>query len=95
MKVSLAAQVFRKTVGLALSYAYSDAVVETSKFVLLVNKWFHIMNTKHLTEARQKRNPDLEPFTDVNDIRLQWLQNEFLTYFGGWERYVNNIPNLP
>ena len=94
MKVSLAAQVFSKSVGLALSYAYGDAVVETSKFVLLMNKWFDIMNTKHLTEARQKRNPDLEPFTNVNDVRLQWLQNEFLTYFDGWERYVNNIPNL-
>ena len=94
MKVSLAAQVFSKSVGLALSYAYGDAVVETSKFVLLMNKWFYIINTKHLTEARQKRNPDLEPFTDVNDVRLQWLQNEFLTYFDGWERYVNNIPNL-
>ena len=38
MKVSLAAQVFSKTVGWALSYTYSDAVVETSKFVLLMNK---------------------------------------------------------
>ena len=52
------------------------------------------MNTKHVAEARQKRNPDLEPFIDVNDVRLQWLQNEFLTYFDGWERYANNIPNL-
>ena len=94
MKVNLAAQVFSKTVGSALSFAYGDAVEETAKFVLLLNRWFDMMNTKNLNEGRQKRNPDLEPFTDINDIRLQWLENDFLQYFDEWERYVNALPNL-
>ena len=94
MKVNLAAQVFSQTVGSALTFAYGDAVEETAKFILKMNKWFDIMNTKNLNEARQKRNPELEPFSDVNDVRLEWLENDFLAYFDEWERAVNALPHL-
>ena len=94
MKVNLAAQVFSQTVESALSYAYRDAVEETAKFILIMNKWFDLMSTKNLNETRQKRNPELEPFSDVNDIRLDWLENDFLAYFDEWERSVNALPHL-
>ena len=93
MKVNLATQVFSQTVGSAL-YAYVDAVEETAKFILIMNKWFDLMNTKNLNEARQKGNPELGPFNDAGDIRLDWLVNEFLAYFGEWERNVNALPHL-
>ena len=90
MKVNLAAQVFSKTVGKALSYAYGDSVRESAKFVMTMNRWFDLMNTKSLYEGIHKRNEDLYPFSDPNDERLQWLENGFIQYFEEWEHSVAN-----
>ena len=73
MEVKLA-QVFSQTLESARSYAYRDAVDETAKFILIMNQWFDAMSTKHLNEARQKQNPELEPFLNVNNIWLEWLE---------------------
>ena len=90
MKVNLAAQVFSKTVGLALSYAYGDMVSESAQFVLHMNRWFDLMNTKSLYECVQKRNDDLSPFADPTDERLHWLETAFIQYFDEWEQSVAN-----
>ena len=59
MKVNLAAQVFSKTDGRALSYAYCDVVGESAQFVMIMNRWFDLMNTKSLYEGIHLRNEDL------------------------------------
>jgi hypothetical protein len=46
------------------------------------------MNVKNLFEGRNSRNPDLLPFTDLNDSRLAWLEHDFLQYFEHWRSAV-------
>ena len=89
MKVSLAAQVLSSTVSNALDHVYGERVSNTAKFVRIMDKWFDVMNVKHLNEGRNKRNVNLLPFTDVNDERLIWLTTEFLRYFDDWRDAVS------
>ena len=70
MRVSLAANVLSSTVANALDLKYGSSVSATVKFVRLMNKWFDIVNVKHIREGRNSRNPDLMPFTDINDPRI-------------------------
>ena len=92
MNVRLAAQVLSSTVANALSLKYDDRVAETVKFIRHMNRFFDIMNVRSLYEHKHSRNPDVAPFTDPNDARLQWLENDFLGYFQEWKVYVDNIP---
>ena len=90
MNVSLAAQVLSKTVATAMEMKYRVYVSETVCFIRIINKWFDILNVRNLQEGQTKRNPNLAPFTDVNDARLQWLVTDFLNYFDEWKHDVEN-----
>lgn len=92
MRVSLAAQVLSATVANGLQYIYGETVSSTVEFIRLFNRWFDIMNVKNLYEGRNTRNTDLSPFTDINDSRLVWLENDFLQYFDAWKRAVTSRP---
>ena len=70
MRVKLAAQVLSSTVANGLEHAFGDNVKSTVNFIRVINRWFDIMNVKHLYEGRNTRNLDLCPFTDRNDSRL-------------------------
>ena len=61
MRVSLAANVLSSTVANALDLKYGSSVSATVKFVPLMNKWFDVVNVKHIREGRNLRNPDLMP----------------------------------
>ncbi|XP_046553262.1 uncharacterized protein LOC124262759 [Haliotis rubra] len=90
MKVNLAAQVLSKTVADALEELYGDHVTETVKFIRHMNRFFDCLNTRHLEEAKRKRNPDLEPYRTQDDSRFHYLTDEFLQYFNDWEVAVMN-----
>jgi DNA transposase THAP9 len=92
MKVSLAAQVLSSTVANALDHVYGETCKSTVEFIRIINKWFDIVNVKDLFEARNARNPDVAPFTDVNDPRLKWLEHDFLEYLNNWKTAVDNRP---
>ena len=40
-------------------------------FAGYLNKWFDCFNTRHLDEAKQKRNSDLMAYTRIDDDRIQ------------------------
>jgi len=84
MSVSIAAQVFSNSVANALEHVWGSNVSSTVKFVRIMNKWFDIVNVKHLYEGKNSRNGDLVPFTSVDDARLEWLDSEFLEYLHQW-----------
>ncbi|CAC5389786.1 THAP9 [Mytilus coruscus] len=88
MKVNIAAQVLSSTVANALEMMYGDNVTETVNFIRIMNKFFDCLNVRNLYEGRNKRNPDLEPYTTVNDERLHWLRVDFIKYFDSWEQSV-------
>jgi len=90
MRVSLAAQVLSQTVANGLRCLYGESVKSTTEFVEIMNKWFDTVNVKHLFEGRNTRNLNLEPFKNIEDERLRWLESDFLAYFDKWKSAVNN-----
>lgn len=88
MKVSLAVQILSGTVANALEEFYGENVSETVHFIRTFNKFFDCLNVRNLLEGKNKRNPDLNPYRNVNDPRLAWLRNDFLEYIKEWERCV-------
>jgi len=93
MKVQIAAQTLSRTVGMALK---SDGHDQLSGFVLLFDKWFDLMNTSAY-HAKRKAKPHMAPFQlDEQDteVRLCWLENNFIEYLETWKRRVQER-NLP
>ena len=92
MNVRLAAQVLSSTVSKTLSaYGPPDAA-GTSKFCLMMDSFFDILNIRNTTEGQHKRKSFLEPFRSVNDDRFQWLQDVFLPYFESWRQSIKDRP---
>lgn len=88
MKVSLAVQILSSTVPHALDEFYGENVSEMVHLIRTFNKFFDCLNVRNLLEGRSKRNPDLNPYRNVNDARLVLLSNDFLEYIKEWERCV-------
>ena len=44
--------------------------METSKFCRMFDRFFDCMNTRRLSEGREKRKPDLNPYQSDKDPRL-------------------------
>ena len=44
--------------------------METSKFCRMFDRFFDCMNTRRLSEGREKRKPDLNPYRSDKDPRL-------------------------
>ena len=55
-------QVLSKSVADALEYYNDPDTTETRRFVQYFDRFFDMMNTRHLDEGIQKRKPDLAPF---------------------------------
>jgi DNA transposase THAP9 len=91
-KVNLAAQVLSNTVANALDHVYGETCKSTSLFIRMINKWFDIVNVKDMFEAQNTRNPNGAPFTDIDDPRLTWLEQDFLEYLDNWKTAVDNRP---
>lgn len=88
MNVNLAAQVMSDSVAKGLRFAYKEQYRETSKLLEVMNKWFDCMNTRHLRQGDRERNANLNPYRDINDARLIWLETAFLQYFEDWKQCV-------
>lgn len=89
MKVSLAVQVFSKSMANALRYFNPDGEAdELAKFLEMVNDFFDMANTRSTKEHLQKRNPNLRPYQDPNDERLTWMTDVFLPYLEQWKVHI-------
>jgi hypothetical protein len=93
--VRLAAQVLSDTVAFALCQLRGDEIGATVKFIRKMNKFFDCLNTRNLYEGRNTRNPNLAPYTAIDDARLTWLIDDFLKYFVDWKvacvKYMLNL----
>ena len=45
--------------------------IETRRFVRYFDRFFDIMNTRHLEEGVRKRKPDLAPYRSCDDSHLK------------------------
>jgi Transposase protein len=92
MRVKLAAQVLSKSMATAMAKLVGKEASETVNFIKIFDKFFDVLNTRHLREGIFKRNPDLNPFTSPDDPRLHWLNDEFLGYLEEWKSEVKERP---
>jgi hypothetical protein len=95
MKVSLAIQVFSKSMANALRFFHAGGEAdELAKFIEMVNDFFDMANTRSSTEHVHKRNPNVKPYTDPNDRRLTWMTDVFLPYLDQWKTNVASRPGF-
>lgn len=92
MNVRLAAQVLSYSVGSVMQHHGGVEARETAKFILLMDRFFDCLNSRHWGEAEQRKKPDLAPYVDVNDGRFLFLQVEFLQYIEEWRMSTENRP---
>ena len=84
MRVNLAAQVLRETVGNVLNNFGPEEAAGTGKFCLMMDKFFDCLNVRNTKEHITKRKPFLKPYESIDDVRFVWL-DEFLNYFEVWK----------
>ena len=63
-----------------------------SKFCLLMDSFFDMMNIRNIQSHEFERKPFLALFTSVNDDWFGWLQNIFLKYFEDWLTSIEQRP---
>jgi len=80
-------------VAVALRQVMGDEASETSRLCEMMNKFFDCMNVRSLNEHKTRNNPDVKPYTDVNDERLDWLQTDFLFYLNTWKNKIQQRGN--
>lgn len=90
MKVSYAAQVLSKTVGLDLKTRNWPGTAATVDFILKVNDFFDNLNGAHSNQAHRTNNSRLRAYDYVNDKRFDELK-QFEKYVLDWEEQVNNL----
>ena len=67
MRVKLAVEVLSDSMAVTLRLLMRDEASETSKLCEMTNNFFHCMNVRSNTEHRRRKNPNVKPYTDVND----------------------------
>ena len=55
----------------AFSYFGDPTTKETEKFVVMVDRFFDCLNVRSLNQWKEKRKPDLKPYTSADDPRLK------------------------
>nr|XP_054764639.1 uncharacterized protein LOC129271286 [Lytechinus pictus] len=98
MRVKLATQVLSQSVANALklqSQKTGDTSTDgTRQYIEMFNKFFDCLNVSTLLEGQRKRNPNMMPYSSVNDQRFEWLTDVFMRYIKDWEQDIADVPNL-
>ena len=78
MNVKLATQVLSQTTANILFDYYPTETHGSAEYCLKMNKFFDCLNVRSTKEHVMKNNPDVAPYRDEQDDRLEWLTNDFL-----------------
>ena len=73
MNVKLAVRILSSSVGNILKEFGPPEASGTAEFCILMDTF----NVQSKEEQKIKRRPNLKPYSDVNDERFSWLENEF------------------
>ena len=94
MRLNLAGQSLSGTVAADLSkQEWAAEASETILFIEMVNDWFDCLNGAHSIQGKKKNNPNLNPYTSMNDERFTLL-DEFMKHLDEWEKDAHNYnPN--
>ena len=58
------------SVSNAFQFLKKEEFSETEKFCRMFDKFFDCLNTRRIGEGKEKRKPDLDPYTSINDKRF-------------------------
>ncbi|XP_065649371.1 uncharacterized protein LOC136078177 [Hydra vulgaris] len=89
MTVKLATQILSQTVASVLKTFGTEEHKETASFCEKMDMFFDCVNNKSLEEHKINIKPFLQKYTDQNDLRFNFLLNDFLDYFKDWKRSIN------
>ena len=89
IKVNLATQVLSSTMAAVLTTFGAPEASATAKYFSMMDKFVDCLTVRSLEEYERKRKPLLAPYTDINDDRFTFLENEFLGYFNEWKNSVD------
>ncbi|KAK3921017.1 Transposable element P transposase [Frankliniella fusca] len=67
---------------------------ELVSFIRLINRFFDCVNSRTEQSEEDVMNVDKEPYSDPNDSRLSFLENDVLNYFEDWKREVTDRPGI-
>ena len=92
MNVKLGTQILSSKVSKTLTWYGPPKAAGTTKFCLLMDSFFDVMNIRNIQSHEFEWKPFLVPFTSVNDDWFGWLQNIFLKYFEDWLTSIEQHP---
>ncbi|XP_077861638.1 uncharacterized protein LOC144342249, partial [Saccoglossus kowalevskii] len=81
--------VLSSRVANALAAFHANGNQATIKFVRNFDKFFDCLNVRSMKEGINKRKPNLLPFNNPADPRLEWLKKDFLQYLADWDEAVD------
>ncbi|XP_065673608.1 uncharacterized protein LOC136090694 [Hydra vulgaris] len=90
MSVRYATQVLSASVANVLYKYYPPETHVTAELCSIMDRFFDCLNVRNQNESLLKKKTDLKPYRDLNDVRFDWLLNEFLNYFSSWKECVKN-----
>ena len=92
MNVKLAVQVLSSTVSKVLESFGLTESAGTANFCRMMDLFFDCTNVRNTKEGDRKLKPFLQPYRSVNDVRFDWLKDEFLMYLKSWKESVDKRP---
>ena len=69
-----------------------DVNLNYASFNDVMGKCFDCCNGRNTKEYREKIKSFLKPYSNINDERFDWLENDFLKYFSDWKVSIENRP---
>uniref|UniRef100_A0A1X7TI06 THAP-type domain-containing protein n=1 Tax=Amphimedon queenslandica TaxID=400682 RepID=A0A1X7TI06_AMPQE len=94
MRVDLAAQVLSQSVATALRTYLKGESEETAKYIEMFDRIFDSLNVTNYTTCYTKRKYFQSPYRWNNDLRIKWMQFEFLPWLKNWEDQVKSKEDL-
>ena len=80
-----------ESVGKAIQLSGGPEVSETSKFILIFDKFFDLLNVSHFNKYAHRRKPFQQPYHNSKDERLKVSNNNGMITFlieiidSGWK----------
>ncbi|VDH96810.1 Hypothetical predicted protein [Mytilus galloprovincialis] len=94
MRVKLAVQILSSSVANALQLKGNPETESTQLFIRMFDKFFDCLNVSNTKSGIFQRKPTCAPYTNINDWRFKWLEEDFLKFLTKWEQEGENQADL-
>ncbi|XP_077869321.1 uncharacterized protein LOC144360480, partial [Saccoglossus kowalevskii] len=78
----------------AIETFYGGGNRATVQFIRYFDKFVDCLNVRSMKEGIYQRKPDLLPYNNVDDPRLKWLMQDFLSYLDKWDEFVDQRDHI-